>query len=158
MQLIKDTYAVGGLDFAQTHYFEAYGTGTPVGDPIKASAIANVFNPSRSAEVPLIIGAVKSNVGHLAGVAGIGGLMKTVMVLESGIIPPNLWFEKPNPSIPLDEWNPGFLWRLPYGPILGFDARRSMPLVMEVATPMSSWRTHTITWRNEDYLDSTEMS
>ena len=105
MQLIKDTYAAGGLDFTQTRYFEAHGTGTPVGDPIEAGAIASIFNAHRSKEEPLFIGAVKSNVGHLEGAAGIAGLMKTVMVLESGIIPPNIWFEKPNPSIPLDEWN-----------------------------------------------------
>ena len=105
MQLIKDTYAAGGLDFTQTRYFEAHGTGTPIGDPIEASAIAGIFNAHRSREEPLFIGAVKSNVGHLEGAAGIAGLIKTVMVLESGIIPPNIWFEKPNPSIPLDEWN-----------------------------------------------------
>lgn len=105
MQLIRDTYAAGGLDFTQTRYFEAHGTGTPVGDPIEAAAIAGIFNAHRSRKEPLFIGAVKSNVGHLEGAAGIAGLMKTVMVLESGIIPPNIWFEKPNPSIPLDEWN-----------------------------------------------------
>ena len=105
MQLIKDTYATGGLDLTQTRYFEAHGTGTPVGDPIEAGAIAGVFNAHRSSEEPLLIGAVKSNVGHLEGAAGIAGLMKTVLVLESGIIPPNIWFEKPNPSIPLNEWN-----------------------------------------------------
>lgn len=105
MQLIKDTYATGGLSLKQTRYFEAHGTGTPVGDPIEAGAIAGVFNAHRSKEEPLYIGAVKSNVGHLEGAAGIAGLMKTVMVLESGIIPPNIWFEKPNPSILLDEWN-----------------------------------------------------
>lgn len=105
MQLIQDTYAAGGLDFTQTRYFEAHVTGTPVGDPIEAGAIAGIFNAYRSKQEPLFIGAVKSNVGHLEGAAGIAGLMKTIMVLESGIIPPNIWFEKPNPSIPLDEWN-----------------------------------------------------
>ena len=105
MQLIRDTYAAGGLDLTQTRYFEAHGTGTPVGDPIEAGAIAGVFNVHRSREEPLLIGAVKSNIGHLEGAAGIAGLMKTVLVLESGIIPPNIWFEKPNPSIPLNEWN-----------------------------------------------------
>ena len=105
MQLIRDAYAAGGLDFTQTRYFEAHGTGTAVGDPIEAAAIAGVFNSHRSREGPLFVGAVKSNVGHLGGAAGIAGLMKTIMVLESGIIPPNVWFEKPNPAIPLEEWN-----------------------------------------------------
>ncbi len=105
IQLIKDTYAAAGLDYTQTRYFEAHGTGTPVGDPIEAGAIAGVFNAYRSKEEPLFVGAVKSNVGHLEGAAGIAALMKTIMVLESGIIPPNIWYEKPNLSIPLDEWN-----------------------------------------------------
>ena len=119
MQLIKDTYTAGGLDLTQTRYFEAHGTGTPVGDPIEAGAIAGVFNAHRSREEPLIIGAVKSNVGHLEGAAGIAGLMKTVLVLETGIIPPNIWFEKPNPGIPLDEWNIKFPLELTPWPTLG---------------------------------------
>ena len=69
-------------------------------DPIEGSAIASMFNPSQFAEEPLLIGAVKSNVGHLEGAAGIAGLLKKIMVLESGIMPPNLWFEKPNFSMP----------------------------------------------------------
>ncbi|KAA8905059.1 fatty acid synthase S-acetyltransferase [Sphaerosporella brunnea] len=103
--LIRETYATGGLDLHTTRFFEAHGTGTPVGDPIEASAIAEVFDPHRSKEEPLYVGAVKSNIGHLEGAAGIAGLIKTVLVLEKGQIPPNIWFENPNPKIPLDQWN-----------------------------------------------------
>ncbi|KAJ4403512.1 hypothetical protein N0V85_005079 [Neurospora sp. IMI 360204] len=102
--LIKQSYEALGLDRGLTRYFEAHGTGTPVGDPIEASAISDAFSEFRTPEDPLYVGAVKSNIGHLEGAAGIAGLLKTVMVLERGIIPPNMWFEKKNPKIP-DEWN-----------------------------------------------------
>lgn len=81
------------------------GTGTPVRDPIEAAAISGVFDEHRSQEAPLYIGALKSNIGHLEGAAGIAALMKAVLVLENGIIPPNIWFEKPNVKIPVDKWN-----------------------------------------------------
>lgn len=88
-----------------TRFFEAHGTGTPVGDPLEASAIGAVFSSSRSREEPLYVGAVKSNVGHLEAASGIASLIKSVLVLERGTIPPNTWFEKPNPKILVDDWN-----------------------------------------------------
>ena len=105
VNLIRQAYESAGLDFASTRYFEAHGTGTPVGDPIEASAISSVFTKYRSPEDPIYIGALKSNIGHLEGAAGIAGLLKLVLVLERGIIPPNCWFEKPNPKIHAKEWN-----------------------------------------------------
>ena len=102
--LIKHVYTRAGLDPSLTRFFEAHGTGTAVGDPIEASAIGEVFAPYRSPEEPLFVGALKSNVGHLEGAAGVAGLIKGVLTLESGVIPPNIWFEKRNPKI-LDEWN-----------------------------------------------------
>ncbi|KAE9567271.1 Highly reducing polyketide synthase alt5 [Colletotrichum fructicola] len=100
----ETAYRQAGLDPSVTRFFEAHGTGTPVGDPIEASAIAQVFSKYRSPEEPLIVGAVKSNIGHLEGAAGIAGLIKAVQVLETGVIPPNIWFEKANPKI-LPEWH-----------------------------------------------------
>lgn len=88
-----------------TRFFEAHGTGTPVGDPLEASAIGAVFGSQRSEVDPLYIGALKSNIGHLEGASGIAGLIKSILVLERGVIPPNTWFERPNPKILLDAWN-----------------------------------------------------
>ena len=105
VNLIREAYESAGLDYASTRYFEAHGTGTPVGDPIEASAISEVFTKYRSSKDPIYIGALKSNIGHLEGAAGIAGLLKSVFVLERGIIPPNCWFEKPNPKIHAGEWN-----------------------------------------------------
>jgi acyl transferase domain-containing protein len=104
-QLIRDTYAAGGLDMSVTRFFEAHGTGTAIGDPLEASAIHTAFENVHSKDDPLYIGAVKSNIGHLEGAAGIAGLIKTILVLENATIPPNIWFERPNPKIPAEKWN-----------------------------------------------------
>jgi acyl transferase domain-containing protein len=62
-------------------------------------AIGRLFRKSRSAEEPLYVGSVKSNLGHLEGAAGLAGIVKSVLVLEKGVIPPNALFEKLNPDI-----------------------------------------------------------
>ena len=84
---------------------EAHGTGTSAGDPIEASAAAKIFGPHRNAADPLYVGAIKSGIGHLEGGAGVAGVIKSVLILESGIIPPNVNFEKPNPKVPVKRWN-----------------------------------------------------
>ncbi|KAK2005876.1 polyketide synthase [Colletotrichum eremochloae] len=98
--LIKDTYERAGLGFEQTQFMEAHGTGTLVGDPIEAGAIGETFRPSR--KEPLYIGSVKSNIGHLEGASGLAGLIKIVLALEKGVIPPNADFGKVNPALDLD--------------------------------------------------------
>jgi acyl transferase domain-containing protein len=103
--LIQETYRRGKLDLNATRFFEAHGTGTQIGDTTEAAAIHRVFKGVRSPEEPLIIGAVKSNIGHLEGASGLASIIKSVMVLENGVIPPNTNFEKPNPGIPVGDWN-----------------------------------------------------
>jgi acyl transferase domain-containing protein len=97
--LIRATYKKAGLDLNLTRYFEAHGTGTLLGDPTECAAMASVFSPSRQDESPLFVGAVKSNIGHLEGASGVAGLVKTILVLEKGVIPPNANFDKLNPRI-----------------------------------------------------------
>ncbi|KAH8703346.1 iterative type I polyketide synthase [Talaromyces proteolyticus] len=103
-KLIQEIYKNAGLNPADTHFVEAHGTGTAAGDPIEAGAIASAFK-SRRKGFPLHIGAIKSGVGHLEGGAGIAGIIKSVLILENGIIPPNANFEKVNPKIPTKKWN-----------------------------------------------------
>ncbi|KAL8962774.1 MAG: hypothetical protein Q9193_000876 [Seirophora villosa] len=98
-QLIKETYRKAGLDMAKTRFFEAHGTGTSIGDPIEARAIGECFRSHRSPQEPLYVGAVKSNIGHLEGSSGFAGIIKAVIALEKGIIPPNANFENLNPQI-----------------------------------------------------------
>lgn len=102
--LIRKAYEQAGLSLSSTDYFEAHGTGTPIGDPIEAQGIASAFSDYRTLEHPLIIGSVKANIGHLEAVAGIAGLIKTILVLEKGIIPPIAHLESLNPAIPAKEW------------------------------------------------------
>ncbi|KAK1144041.1 Type I Iterative Polyketide synthase (PKS) [Aspergillus melleus] len=100
--LIRDTYARAGLSMEPTRFFEAHGTGTQVGDPIECNALGDAFRGVRTMNDPLFVGAVKSNIGHLEGASGIAAVIKTILILESDLIPPNTNFEKINPKIDLE--------------------------------------------------------
>jgi emericellamide synthase (highly reducing iterative type I polyketide synthase) len=101
---IRKAYSDAGLPL-QADYVEAHGTGTKVGDPIEAKAIANILAQGRSKTNPLPIGSIKGNVGHLESNAGLTGLIKAVLMLEKGKIPPHINFEIPSENVPLDVWN-----------------------------------------------------
>ena len=107
-EMICEAYRKGDLDMAVTRFFEAHGTGTSVGDPIEAKAIYKAFEGRHAKSQPLYVGAVKSNIGHTEGASGLAGLIKTILILEKAIIPPNALFEKENPKIPSGDWNLGF--------------------------------------------------
>ena len=100
---IQATYHAGGLDLNLTKYVEAHGTGTQVGDPIEAEAISAAFK--KEDNDPIYIGAVKPNIGHLEAASGVASLIKSILVLEKGLIPPNINFERPNTAIPTDKWH-----------------------------------------------------
>ncbi|PNY20709.1 Polyketide synthase [Tolypocladium capitatum] len=103
--LIRSTYAAAGLSYHDTGYFEAHGTGTPLGDPLELDAVGAVFGPSRrGTSIPLYVGSVKTNVGHTEGTAGLAGVAKAVLALEKGYIPANAGFETLNPKLRLEEW------------------------------------------------------
>ncbi|KAL5321033.1 hypothetical protein ACEPPN_011843 [Leptodophora sp. 'Broadleaf-Isolate-01'] len=103
--LIRSVYESAGANPRDTGYVEAHGTGTKVGDPIEATALRNVFGEGRTARMPLFVGSVKSNIGHLEAASGIISVIKTAMMLERGFILPNHDFKKPNEKIPLAKWN-----------------------------------------------------
>ncbi|MEM9567852.1 MAG: type I polyketide synthase, partial [Cyanobacteria bacterium P01_E01_bin.34] len=88
---------------ADIGYVEAHGTGTALGDPIEAEALATVFGDTHSKEHPLLVGSVKTNVGHLEAAAGIVGLAKVILALQHRAIPAHLHFQKPNPHIPWQD-------------------------------------------------------
>lgn len=81
------------------HFVETHGTGTALGDPIEVGALKAVFAAGRSENSPLILGAVKTNIGHLEGASGIAGLLKALLVLRYRQVPPNLHFRTLNPHI-----------------------------------------------------------
>ena len=104
-ELIRDCYNKAGLDPSDTTYFEAHGTGTPTGDPVEVGAIAAVFKAKRALGEPLRIGSVKTNIGHTETPSGLASIIKVVLALERGQIPPSINFDKPNAKLHLEEWN-----------------------------------------------------
>ncbi|RDW88161.1 hypothetical protein BP6252_00193 [Coleophoma cylindrospora] len=102
--LIKYCYNAAGLDPAETPYVEAHGTGTQAGDPLEAGAIVSTFGNGRPAHKPIYIGSVKTNIGHLEAGSGLAGIVKATLVLEKGLIPPSVNFEKGNSKISFSQW------------------------------------------------------
>ncbi|TRW82360.1 SDR family NAD(P)-dependent oxidoreductase [Mycolicibacterium sp. 018/SC-01/001] len=103
MAVLRAAYAAAGVDPREVDYVEAHGTGTLLGDPIEARALGTVLGKGRPADRPLLIGAVKSNLGHLEAAAGIAGFAKAVLALQHNTIPANLGYQTPNPHIPFDK-------------------------------------------------------
>ncbi|HEX6873507.1 MAG TPA: beta-ketoacyl synthase N-terminal-like domain-containing protein, partial [Micromonosporaceae bacterium] len=101
--LMRRAYASAGVDPATVTYVEAHGTGTRVGDPLEAAAMTSVFGAGRDPGQPCLIGSVKPNIGHLEAGAGVAGVIKTVLALRHGEIPPSLNHTTPNPAIPWDS-------------------------------------------------------
>ncbi|GAA2961473.1 type I polyketide synthase [Actinokineospora diospyrosa] len=97
--VIRDALRDAGVSPAEVGFIETHGTGTALGDPIEAAALGAVFGER---EQPLVLGAVKSNFGHLESAAGIAGVIKAVLSVQHGTIPPNLHFEKPSQFV---DWS-----------------------------------------------------
>lgn len=104
-ELIRMCYDRARLNPADTTYVEAHMTGTPTGDPVEAEAIGSVFSQGRRKGEHLYVGSVKSNIGHTEATSGLASVIKVVLALEKGLIPPNINFDKANPGINLNEWN-----------------------------------------------------
>jgi len=103
MSVLKDALNKAGVSPYDVQYVEAHGTGTPAGDPVEAGALGTMLAYGRPEGEHLVIGSVKSNIGHTESAAGIAGLIKTALMLKNGMIPANLHFITPNPKIPFDE-------------------------------------------------------
>ena len=100
--VIEEALMLAAIDDRQIGYIETHGTGTPLGDAIEIEALRNVYAP-RPPQQRCALGSVKSNVGHLDTAAGIAGLLKTVLAVSRGKIPPMLNFHTPNPALKLEE-------------------------------------------------------
>lgn len=126
VDVISKAYAQAGIDPKHTSYVEAHGTfntphtslqlahlisfstvgtGTKVGDKIEAEAIAKSFTSERTENSPLFVGSIKTNVGHTESTSGLASFLKAVLILENGIIPPNLNYASTNKEIPLEKWH-----------------------------------------------------
>lgn len=97
-EVIKKAYIKAGLHPKDTSYFECHGTGTPVGDPIEVAAIGGIFAPYHTPEEPLLLGALKPNIGHGEGASGVSSVLKVVMCLEKALIPATIGVRELNPA------------------------------------------------------------
>jgi acyl transferase domain-containing protein len=99
-ELLATAVKQAGIMADDTAFIETHGTGTKLGDPVEWAAINEVYLMNRDPSIrPIIIGAVKSNIGHLEASAGIAGLIKTLFVLKNLLVPPNLHLKTLNPLI-----------------------------------------------------------
>ena len=99
--VVRAALKAAGLEPVEIDYVEAHGTGTTLGDPIELEALAAVFGKGRPPELPLRVGSVKTNLGHLESASGIAGLIKIVLSMNHEEIPRHLHFRKLNPRISL---------------------------------------------------------
>jgi acyl transferase domain-containing protein/NADP-dependent 3-hydroxy acid dehydrogenase YdfG/acyl carrier protein len=101
-RVVTDALADADVPPGVVGYVEAHGTGTALGDPIELHALDAALSPGRAPGEPVIVGSVKTNIGHTEGAAGVAGLIKTILMLQAKQIAPSLHFATPNPFI---EWS-----------------------------------------------------
>ncbi|KAM0799448.1 hypothetical protein BDR22DRAFT_933683 [Usnea florida] len=101
--VIRKAYLKASIALHETDYVECHGTGTKVGDPIEVEALSRVFSSER--KNPLLLGSVKTNVGHSEAASGIASIIKATIMLEAAAIPPTHGLRNINPRIKADEWN-----------------------------------------------------
>lgn len=101
-EVLRRAYKDAGIDPRNVDYIEAHGTGTILGDPIEAEALGRVVGRGRPADRPALLGAIKTNIGHLESAAGIASMAKVVLALQYNKLPPSINFAGPSPYIDFD--------------------------------------------------------
>src|SRR5215213_1599628 len=99
LEVVATAQAVAGVPAESITYVEAHGTGTSLGDPVEVAALTEVFAAATEQRGFCALGSIKTNIGHLDAAAGAAGLIKAILAVEHGVLPPSLHFETPNPRI-----------------------------------------------------------
>jgi amino acid adenylation domain-containing protein len=170
-EVIAEALAIAGIDPGTVGYVEAHGTGTMLGDPIEVEALTRAFRLGTAERGYCGLGSVKSNFGHLDTAAGVVGLIKAILALERGEIPPSLHFERPNPHLELEK-SPFFVadrlrpWaRIPGRPrragvsSFGIGGTNAHVLLEEApaarpAAPSRDWQVLTLSARSPEALEA----
>ena len=146
--VIRAALANGDIRPQEVGYVEAHGTGTSLGDPIEVQALGNVLKQDRPADRPFYLGSVKTNAGHLEAAAGVAGLIKAILTVQHGEIPPHLNFETPNSLIDWDTipaivptrltpWPSGYERRIAGVSAFGFSGTNAHVVLEEPPSPPS---------------------
>ena len=101
-RVMEEALARAGVESSEVDYLEAHATGSNMADPIEVRAVAAVYGRGREPDRPLLIGSVKTNIGHMEAAAGVASLIKAVLAMQRGVIPKHLHFSNPNPDV---EWD-----------------------------------------------------